>query len=445
MTHGQWGRSIHPSPIDKIYVITLLIGAPLCALFLTIANIDYNGSLAKAFNGLFSGDIISLIPSLDFNHVFYLTCFLIFQFILALIPDYFSKFLPNYRGEKQQGQKTPADHEHYYNINGLQAWWITFQLFFWTSYFGYIDPAWIANNWKELFLAANVLGFAVSFLAHAKALISPTHPDDDKYADCWYYNFFMGIEFNPRIFDIDIKLFSNGRTGIMAWTLINYSFAAYQYQNYGFVSNSMILVNLLHLLYILDFYWNEAWYLKTIDIAHDHYGWQLSWGTFVWLPFTYTLQGAFLMNNPNILTPNQFWVILILGVIGYTIFRWTNYQKDYFRRTDLDKCIIWGQKAKYIECTYTTKCGTSHKSKLLTSGWWGLARHMNYTGDIILSTMYCCATGTTELLPYFYAFFMTTLLVTRCIRDEDRCFNKYKDDWIRYCKEVPYRLIPGFF
>lgn len=43
-------------------------------------------------------------------------------------------------------------------------------------------------------------------------------------------------------------------------------------------------------IYVLDFFWNEAWYLKTIDICHDHFGWYLGWGDCVWLPFLYTLQ-----------------------------------------------------------------------------------------------------------------------------------------------------------
>lgn len=41
---------------------------------------------------------------------------------------------------------------------------------------------------------------------------------------------------------------------------------------------------------MLDFFWNETWYLKTIDICHDHFGWYLGWGDCVWLPFLYTLQ-----------------------------------------------------------------------------------------------------------------------------------------------------------
>lgn len=63
-----------------------------------------------------------------------------------------------------------------------------------------------------------------------------------------------------------------------------------QYELYGYVTNSMILVNFLELIYVVDYFWNEAWYLHTIDMHHDHFGWYLAWGDMVYLPFMYTLQ-----------------------------------------------------------------------------------------------------------------------------------------------------------
>jgi 7-dehydrocholesterol reductase len=57
---------------------------------------------------------------------------------------------------------------------------------------------------------------------------------------------------NPRFGKLwDFKLFHNGRPGMVAWTLINLSFAAAQYDKYGFVTNSMMLVNFLHAVYVV--------------------------------------------------------------------------------------------------------------------------------------------------------------------------------------------------
>lgn len=69
----------------------------------------------------------------------------------------------------------------------------------------------------------------------------------------------MGIEFNPRIGKwFDFKLFFNGRPGIVAWTLINLSYAAKQQELYGYVTNSMILVNVLQVSHVAT-----RWHYKT--------------------------------------------------------------------------------------------------------------------------------------------------------------------------------------
>lgn len=134
----------------------------------------------------------------------------------------------------------------------------------------------------------------------------------------------------------------------------------------------------------------------------------------------------------------------MLGLMGYYIFRTTNHQKDLFRRTS-GNCKIWGKKPEYIECSYMSVDGTKYHSKLMTSGFWGWARHFNYTGDLMGSLAYCLACGFEHILPYFYIVYMTILLTHRCIRDEHRCFSKYGKDWSRYTAAVPYRLIPGVF
>lgn len=67
-----------------------------------------------------------------------------------------------------------------------------------------------------------------------------------KFTGNFFYNYMMGVEFNPRIGKwFDFKLFFNGRPGIVAWTLINLSFAAKQQELYGHLTNSMVLVNVL--------------------------------------------------------------------------------------------------------------------------------------------------------------------------------------------------------
>ncbi|XP_053109799.1 7-dehydrocholesterol reductase isoform X2 [Hemicordylus capensis] len=448
---AQWGRAWKVDWFSLASVIFLLLFAPFIVYYFIMACSQYNCSLTMPATELFMGkadllDIWNKTPPLTWKAATIYTSWVIFQVVLFMLPDVCHKLIPCFRGGVQEGADTPAGIVLNYEINGLQAWLITHVLWFANAYhFHWFSPTIIFDNWIPLLWCANILGYSVSIFVMIKAYCFPSNAEDCKFTGNFFYNFMMGIEFNPRLGKwFDFKLFFNGRPGIVAWTLINLSYAAKQQELYGQVTNSMILLNVLQALYVVDFFWNEAWYLKTIDISHDHFGWYLGWGDCVWLPYLYTLQGLYLVYHPVQLAIGNAVGILLLGLVGYYIFRMTNYQKDLFRRTD-GNCKIWGKKPKYIECSYMSADGTKHYSKLLTSGFWGVARHFNYTGDLMGSMAYCLCCGFEHILPYFYIIYMTILLVHRCIRDEHRCSGKYGKDWKQYTDVVPYRLLPGFF
>lgn len=448
--YATWGRAWKVGAWTLSSCIGLLVFSPLMVLYFYVAAFYYDGALSAPLIDLMSGNISlatlwKQLPSFSLAALGIITFWLVLQLVLAILPDNIHKYIPAYQGGKQQGATTPAGERLSYNINGLQAWLLSHALFFIGAFWlGWFSPTIIFDHWAGLLFMANVIGFGLAFLVTIKAYLFPSFPKDRKFSGNFIYDFFMGIELNPRIGPIDLKLFFNGRPGIVAWTLINISFAAAQYERYGLVTNSMLLVNLFQFLYVIYFFWKEKWYLSTIDIHHDHFGWMLAWGDCVWLPFMYTLQGLFLVFHPVELSTGYTLFILTLGLTGFWIFVSANNQKDRFRNTD-GKALIWGENPTYITCTYTTKDGKQGESKLLTSGWWGKARHFNYTGDLILSLCYSLPCGFNYFFPYFYFFFMCILLVHRCIRDEHRCSHKYGEGWKQYCTQVPYRLIPGVF
>ncbi|KAH8797621.1 ergosterol biosynthesis ERG4/ERG24 [Xylogone sp. PMI_703] len=343
------------------------------------------------------------------------------------------------------GQLTPAGHLLQYHTNGLGAWAVTHIALASGVFFRLIDPAWIAKNWPDLLVAANSYGFLLTVLVYIKAYVAPTHAKDRKFSGSILYDFYMGIEFNPRLGEFwDFKLFHVGRPGMIAWTLIDLSFAAWQYEKLGFVTNSMVIVNILHAIYVVDFFINEDWYLRTIDICHDHFGFYLGWSSVTWLPAMYTIQAQYLVYNPVSLSPFAAACILATGLGGYFIFRSVNHEKDLVRRTK-GECLIGGRPAGVLKCTYRTADGKQHQSLLLYTGWWGLSRHANYLGDLILSYSMCAACGFDNLLPHFYAIFMTILLLHRCKRTEQSCAAKYGGVWDTYCQKVKWILIPGVY
>ncbi|AAV51067.1 putative 7-dehydrocholesterol reductase [Acanthamoeba castellanii mimivirus] len=440
-TATSWGRNHIPTLLDNLTTAAMFMFCPFIILvFYLITYGEYLGSIGDFYLDIINGDwqtIWSNIPSFKINVLGACLLWIVFQLILSKLPDTIHRFVPHYVGGIKAGHITPAGNLVYYNINGLQAFIITHVLVIMSCYYGLFSPTIIMDNWGSIFWSVNIIGYLITFLAYFKALTFSSHPSDNKFTGKLFYDIVMGIEFNPEIFGTDLKLFFNGRPGIIAWNLINLSCAMKQYENFGYVSNSMILVIILQLIYIVDFFYNENWYVHTVDIAHDHFGWMLAWGDTVWLPFGYTLQAGYLMNNPIDLSTGFFNLVFVMGIIGYIIFRTANYQKDKYRSNT--------QGVKYIPCTYQTADGLNRASKLIYSGLWGVSRHMNYTGDIILSTAYCLACGFSHFIPYFYCVYMTILLVTRCLRDEQRCSRKYGKYWKMYTKRVPYRFIPGIY
>ena len=293
------------------------------------------------------------------------------------------------------------------------------------------------------------------------------------------YDWFMGRELNPPVHvpllgTLDIKSFMELRPGMIGWFILNLAFAARQYKNYGTTTASMILVIISQGSYILDALWSEPAILTTMDITTDGFGFMLSFGDLVWVPFIYSLQARYLAVHPVQLSPVGIALPLAALVAGYSIFRGSNNQKNKFRTLGPN------DKDQYIQ--------TARGTKLLCSGWWGAARHINYLGDWLLSWSYCLPTafagymiqpsspfrdhphaansairrddfsvrGGDEVVPgeaqgfgmcftYFYLVFLAVLLVYRERRDDEKCRRKYGADWEEYCKRVPARIIPGIY
>ncbi len=171
-----------------------------------------------------------------------------------------------------------------------------------------------------------------------------------------------------------------------------------------------------------------------MDITTDGFGFMLAFGDLTWVPFTYSLQARLLVDHDPHLSAGALGAIAALNLLGYAIFRGANSQKDAFRRDPDDPSVAHLQ-------FLPTKRGT----RLLTSGWWGMARKINYTGDWLMGLAWCLTCGATSPVAYFYATYFAVLLVHRAARDDQMCAAKYGDDWKKYKAKVPACFVPGLF
>ncbi|OCH88476.1 ERG4/ERG24 ergosterol biosynthesis protein [Obba rivulosa] len=246
------------------------------------------------------------------------------------------------------------------------------------------------------------------------------------------YDFFIGRELNPTVGSFDVKSFNELRPGLILWTLIDISMACEQAVRRGGrisdVTDSMWLVLIFQLWYVVDGLYNEPAILTTMDITTDGFGFMLAVGDLAWVPFVYSLQARYLVFKQKELGPVWTTAIIFVNLLGYYIFRSANGEKNDFRNGRNPKNL------KYI----TTERG----SKLLISGWWGLSRHPNYLGDLLMALAWSLPTGFDTPITYFYVVYFAVLLAHRQMRDDENCEKKYGKDWHKYTQLVPYRIIP---
>jgi delta14-sterol reductase len=325
----------------------------------------------------------------------------------------------------------------------------------------------IWDNYLHLLTASIGISSVVAFFVYFKSFtVEPGKPGYRELAAGGHsgnpiYDWFIGRELNPRVTlpvlgTIDLKVFFELRPGMLGWVLLDLAFIAHQYKTYGYITDSIILVTLFQSIYVFDALWMESAILTTMDVTTDGFGFMLAFGDLVWVPFIYSLQAKYLAVYPLQLGPKGTLGVVATQGLGYFIFRGANNQKNRFRTNPEDPRV---SHLKYIE----TRSG----SRLLVTGWWGKARHINYLGDWIMGWTYCLPTGIAGyviqhasdgrhvvqgdargwgmIVTYFYIVYFAILLIHREMRDEEKCKQKYGDDWKEYQRRVRWRIVPGIY
>jgi len=395
------------------------------------------------------------------------------------------RFLP---GEECEGTELRSGGRLKYRFNSFySALFIISVLAAGTIAQGVDFPVWtfIHDNYIGIVTSNILISYFLAIYVYV-ASFSVKHPKDPSMRELaagghtgnMLYDWFIGRELNPRINlpifgEVDIKAWCELRPGMLGWVIMDFAFMVQQYRNFGRVTDSIILVTVAQTVYTFDALYMEPAILTTIDLIADGFGMMLSFGDLVWVPFTYSLQTRYLSVYPVELGLTGVAGVLAVQGIGYYIFRAVNNEKNRFRTNPEDPRV---KHLKYIE--------TAAGSKLLVSGWWGMARHINYLGDWFMSWSYVLPTavsgyviknaaqdpvtaaqtdahffknsygkyvvpgeakGWGMIFTYFFIVYFAILLIHRERRDEEKCKKKYGKDWDRYVELVPWRIIPGIY
>jgi len=337
-------------------------------------------------------------------------------------------------------------------------------------------PLWtfISDNYLQILTTNILFAYALATFVYVRSF--SVKPGNRQFRDLaagghtgnMMYDWYIGRELNPRVTlpfigEIDIKEWMEVRPGLLGWALLDWAFVAKQYRTFGYVSDSILFISIVQTLYVLDCHVVEPNILTTMDITTDGLGFMLCFGDIVWVPFLYSQQTRYLSTHPNHLGTVGLVAVSAILLAAFAIFRLSNSQKNTFRTSPNDPSVA---NLKYIE----TKAGT----RLLISGWWGIARHINYLGDWLQSWPYSLPTGLAGytilsagtraegaavmldgrevvagdakgwgmIFTYFYILYFAVLLIHRDGRDDEKCSRKYGEDWEKYKKIVRWRIVP---
>ncbi len=310
---------------------------------------------------------------------------------------------------------------HTYKLNGLTLFLLTVLSAGLAHSAGWFSLSMLYTHFAALFVVANLFAFAMSSWLYFRG--RHTRP----VLSGGWHGYFFGVDANPTLLGVDLKLFSY-RPSLIGLALLNASFAAVQYDTYGELTVAMILYQAFTFLYVLNYFQFEQGMIHTWDMVSERFGWMLIWGDYVLVPFFYCFVGWWLVHPTGDLTPVATIALVLLFCFGFWLFRGANEQKHRFKRNPETR--IWGRPAHTLD------------GRLLVSGFWGIGRHLNYTGEICIYFAFALTAGFDSWLPYILPVWLTGLLWHRSRRDERRCRAKYGALWERYTRQVRFSMLP---
>lgn len=318
-----------------------------------------------------------------------------------------------------------------YRLNGIAVFMAALAI--WWLELTYAPPGWF---WQVKWHAI-AGGVALSVVLTAWLVLRA--PADER---PWWVQWLEGRAPNTQFAGhVDTKMFLYIFGGTFL-ALNAVSSAAYHADLYGEAANlGLYLHAAMWVWFVADYFCFERVQLFTFDIFEERVGFKLIVGCIVVYPCLYpvALWGTAGLPAPDI---DPAWNALWLGgaavvfLIGYVISRGTNLQKYTFKRFP-ERAFLGLIPPETV---------TDGDRRILCSGFWGAARHMNYTGEILMALGMALAIGHfANVWAWIYFVYLTIFFIVRERIDDGRCTRKYGDLWTEYRTKVRHRLVPGVY
>jgi protein-S-isoprenylcysteine O-methyltransferase Ste14 len=316
-----------------------------------------------------------------------------------------------------------------YRLNGLRVLVVTVASYAAACLLGWIPwDFFYLRRWE---MAAGACALGILFTL---AIVLPAPPRKRLLADLY-----LGRLANPqwRCGRLDAKMYLY-LAGAVMLELNVLSFAAYHVDTHpSDPSSGVVLYAVLFSFFVTEYLCFEQVHLYTYDFMAERVGFKLGWGCLVFYPFFYPVGLWVVADRPDPHTPVPLLAVYALVFwSGWALARGANLQKFQFKRD---------RNAKAFGLLAPRAISGDGKH-VLASGFWGLSRHINYLGEILMASGLTLSLGYPLALgPWLYPLYYVALLVPRQIDDDRRCAEKYGPLWEEYCRRVPSRIIPGIY
>jgi len=315
-----------------------------------------------------------------------------------------------------------------YRLNGLLVFFVSIALWIGACRIGLIAPEdfWL-HRW-ELAGGACALGLLFTLFVVLRA----------PRVQGWSFGkeLYLGRAEQPQLLGgrVDAKMFLY-LLGATVLELNLLSFAAYHRTLHpGDASPGVTLYVALFSFFLAEYLFFERVHLYTYDFVAERVGFKLGWGCFVFYPYFY---GVGLWTAAPLADPHwPSWAFALCAVMffcGWVLARGANMQKYFFKREPQRKA-------------FGVLAPVALGGRVLASGFWGLSRHINYLGELLMAAGLTLSLGhPLEWGPWLYPLYYLVLLLPRQRDDDKRCAAKYGPLWDEYCRRVPWRIVPYLY
>ena len=313
-----------------------------------------------------------------------------------------------------------------YRLNGIWVLLVSLGLWFLCGYMNWMPFDWLYEvRWYSL-AGAFVMGILYTLIAVLPYPSTGATLLSDLY---------LGRIENPQYLNgrIDAKMWLYLIGAVMLELQVASCFA-HQYLKFEDLSSPGFFFSALMLTwFVFDYLSFERVHLYTYDFFAEKVGFKLGWGCLVFYPYFYAIPLWATADRLASETPTWFlWTAILIFLTGWSLARGANMQKFYFK-TNPERSFL-GIRPETI---------SDGKQSLLVNGFWGLSRHVNYLGEVLMGSGIALAVSYHgSWLPWLYPIYYIALLFPRERDDDKRCAAKYGDLSKEYTDRVKYRIIP---